>query len=62
MKHLITVFIVLFCLFGILSCDKPQQQVLIENLSLPKEDHRNGQSYFPVISQQPNWKPILTAL
>lgn len=46
MKHLITVFIVLFCLFGILSCDKPQQQVLIENLSLPKEDHPEWSELF----------------
>lgn len=46
MKHIITIFLILFCLFCILSCEKPQQQVLIENLSLPKEDHPEWSELF----------------
>lgn len=46
MKHIITIFIVSLFLLGTSSCDKPQQQVLIENLSIPKEDHPEWSELF----------------
>lgn len=46
MRHTFIVFVALFCLFGVSSCDKSQQQVLMENLSLPKENHPEWSELF----------------
>lgn len=46
MKHILALFIVLLCLPTLFSCDTTKQQPLLEDLSLPQEDHPQWSELF----------------
>ena len=46
MKHILALFIVLLCLLTLFSCDTTKQQPLLEDLSLPQEDHLEWSELF----------------